>query len=130
MKRKGMYWILLALPLMGLSGCKTMSVSQDCDCSPGLSRIGSGINLLAWSPKLGLGGDSLSTCSSCETPSEFMGPKTPISMGKVMDGKIIEGKIIEGKIIEGKIVETKPRNLLNPVVVPDDVRKPLPSRDE
>ncbi len=42
----------------------------------------------------------------------------------------MDGKIIEGKIIEGKIVETKPRNLLNPVVVPDDVRKPLPSRDE
>ncbi|MSR79922.1 MAG: hypothetical protein EXS11_04265 [Gemmataceae bacterium] len=125
MKRKGMSWILLALPLMGMSGCKTMSVSGDCDCSSGMAKIGTGINWAAWSPKLSFGTDSIRNCSSCETTSELMGPKTPLSMGKVIDGKIIEGKIVDGKVLE-----TKPRNILNRVVVPDDVRKPLPNRDE
>lgn len=125
MKHKGNNWILLALPLMGLMGCRTLSVSKDCDCSPGLGRIGTsinelGMNIVARSHKLGFGENTLGNCSTCETTSEFMGPKTPLSLGKVR----------EGKIIEGKVIESKPRNQSNPVVVPDEVRKPLPSRDE
>ena len=111
MKLNGKIWMLLALPFMGMIGCKSMST--DCGCSSGMSSFSSGSSWTAWSPKWGWGEST--ACSTCETSTVVASSKTQSS---------------EGKIVEGKVVEAKPANKSNSnkIVVPDEVRKPLPSR--
>lgn len=106
MKLNGKIWMLLALPLVGMVGCKSMS--SDCGCSSSMSSIGSGSSWTAWSPKWGWADST--ACSTCETTTVASGPKAQSS--------------------EGKIAEGKPANKSNSnkVVVPDEVRKPLPNR--
>ena len=112
MKVQGKILMLLALPLMGMVGCKSMST--DCGCSTSMSSFGSGSSWTAWSPKWGWG-ESTSSCSSCET-------STVVASSKAQSA--------EGKISEGKIVESKPATKSNAtkIVVPDEARKPLPNR--
>jgi len=97
-------WLVLALPVLALSGCK--SVQSDCGCSNSSYSVGT--PWTSWSPTwLHKSSHDVVSCTPCQTSD------APIA-----------------KSSSGKVVDSHPPIKSNKIVVPVETPKPLPSSPE